>query len=78
MVGWEFNMPAGCGFAGHVTAAAMEEGVLLLTAGWRETIRVIPPLVISEAETELALGAMERALDKAVRTWKGPAPLPRA
>jgi 4-aminobutyrate aminotransferase len=32
MVGWEFNMPAGSGFAGHVTACAMEEGALLLTS----------------------------------------------
>lgn len=71
-------MPAGSGFAGHVTACAMEENVLLLTASWREIIRIIPPLVISEAEVDLALAAMERALDKAVRTWKGPAPLPKA
>lgn len=32
MVGWEFNYPAGSGFAGHVTQACMAEGVLLLTA----------------------------------------------
>lgn len=187
MVGWEFNMPAGSGFAGHVTACAMEEGALLLTSvrrcacvwlapavvcrrriaavvaaawrrcrplllhplrverhlfaahlslpastlfltcclpshhvhctvpaaarplrstaipssssplprpspaipsslsplphpsvqGWRETIRFIPPLVISEEEMSTAIGMVERALDKAVATWKGPAPMPR-
>lgn len=37
MVGWEFAMPAGCGFAGHVTACAMEEGALLLTS-----VRCVP------------------------------------
>jgi len=32
MVGWEFNHAGGTGFAGHVTAACMDEGLLLLTA----------------------------------------------
>jgi acetylornithine/succinyldiaminopimelate/putrescine aminotransferase len=45
--------------------------------GWRETIRFIPPLVITEEEMSTAIGMVERALDKAVATWKGPAPLPR-
>jgi 4-aminobutyrate aminotransferase len=76
MVGWEFNMPYGSGFAGHVTACAMEEGLMLLTAGWREVIRFIPPLVITEAEMDTALGMLERGYDKAVKTWKGPQPTP--
>lgn len=50
MVGLEFNHPAGSGFAGAVTAEAMRHGLLLLTTGWRETIRFIPPLVVSEFE----------------------------
>ena len=74
MVGWEFAMPAGCGFAGHVTGAAMDEGLLLLTAGWRETIRFIPPINVSEAEMDTALAMLGRAFDRAVATWKGPAP----
>ena len=77
MVGWEFAMPAGCGFAGHVTGAAMDEGLLLLTAGWRETIRFIPPINVSQADVATALDMLTRAFDRAVATWKGPPPLPR-
>lgn len=50
MVGLEFNHPAGSGFAAAVTAEAMNQGLLLLTTGWRETIRFIPPLIVSQAE----------------------------
>ena len=39
MIGLEFNHAPGSGFAGNVTAACMDEGLLLLTTGWRETIR---------------------------------------
>ena len=70
-------MPAGCGFAGHVTGAAMDEGLLLLTAGWRETIRFIPPINVSQADVATALDMLTRAFDRAVATWKGPPPLPR-
>jgi 4-aminobutyrate aminotransferase len=68
MVGLEFAAPVGSGRAGAVTAEAMREGLLLLTTGWRETIRFIPPLVISEAEVALALekfgAALRRVLSK--------------
>ena len=68
MVGLEFSAAAGAGVAGAVTAACMDEGLLLLTTGWRETIRFIPPLVISAAEVDDALArfgvALRRVLAK--------------
>jgi hypothetical protein len=45
-----------------------------LHQGWREIIRFIPPLTISQGEVDTALGMLERGLAKAVATWKGPAP----
>ena len=46
----------------------MDEGLLLLTTGWRETIHFIPPLVISAAEVDDALArfgvALRRVLAK--------------
>ena len=63
MVGLEFDrklVPEG--FAGLVTAACMEKNLLLLTTGWRETIRFIPPLNISEEEVNIALDIVEHAL----------------
>ena len=64
MVGLEFNAPVGSGVAGAVTAAAMDEGLLLLTTGWRETIRFIPPLIISAAEVDDALARFGAAARK--------------
>ena len=74
MVGLEFAHPAGSGFAGAVTAAAMARGLLLLTTGWRETIRFIPPLVVTEAEVDTALEAFGGALEATLAAWKGPPP----
>ena len=65
MVGLEFRAPIGSGVAGAVTAAAMDEGLLLLTTGLRETIRFIPPLIISAAEVDDALARFGTALRKA-------------
>jgi 4-aminobutyrate aminotransferase-like enzyme len=74
MVGLEFAHPAGSGFAGAVTAAAMDAGLLLLTTGWRETIRFIPALVVSEQEMATALGMFALALEKTVASWQGAQP----
>jgi 4-aminobutyrate aminotransferase len=76
MVGLEFAHPAGSGFAGAVTAAAMGHGLLLLTTGWRETIRFIPPLVITKEEVDVALDKFSAALRETVKAWKG-APVAR-
>jgi hypothetical protein len=35
--------------------------------GWRETIRFIPPLVVSEYEIETALAMFERGLQDAIK-----------
>jgi len=72
MVGLEFAHAYGSGVAGAVTAACMDEGLLLLTTGWRETIRFIPPLVITEAEVDDALARFERGLRKALANVKPP------
>jgi 4-aminobutyrate aminotransferase-like enzyme len=41
----------------------MTEGLLLLTCGpWENTIRWIPPLIVTEAHIEDALKKFERAL----------------
>ena len=66
MVGLEFNAPPGSGLAGAVTAECMAEGLLLLTTGWRETIRFIPPLVVSEAEMDTALTMFRAGLKRAL------------
>ena len=71
MVGLEFNHPAASGFASAVTAACMDHGLLLLTTGWRETIRFIPPLVATEAEMATALEIFERGLGDVVKGWRG-------
>jgi 4-aminobutyrate aminotransferase len=72
MVGLEFAHPYGSGFAGAVTAAAMARGLLLLTTGWRETIRFIPPLTVSAAEVDTALAAFDGALGDVLKDWKAP------
>jgi 4-aminobutyrate aminotransferase/(S)-3-amino-2-methylpropionate transaminase len=52
------------GLATRVTAAAAERGLLLLKAGVHSNcIRVLCPLVITDAELDEALGAWEEALD---------------
>ena len=46
--------------------AALSEGLLLLTCGsYDNTLRWIPPLVVTEAQVKEALGMFERALHKA-------------
>jgi 4-aminobutyrate aminotransferase len=77
MVGLEFAYPAGSGIAGAVTAACMEEGLMLLTTGWRETIRFIPPLVVSEKEMDTGLELFRKGMTKALAAWKGPKPVAR-
>jgi 4-aminobutyrate aminotransferase/(S)-3-amino-2-methylpropionate transaminase len=50
--------------AHHVTEAAFQRGLLLITCGvYGNCIRVLVPLVISDAELEEALGAWEDALE---------------
>jgi acetylornithine aminotransferase len=44
-----------------VVKAAMDTGVLLVPAG-PKVVRFVPPLIVSEAEVETALQAVEQAL----------------
>ena len=67
MVGLELDAPVGTGFAGAVTAEAMARGLLLFTTGWRETIRLIPALIVTEAECAHALDVIEESIAAAVK-----------
>jgi len=54
--------------AHRVTSEALQRGLLLITCGVQgNTIRVLVPLVIADAELEEALGAWEEALEAALR-----------
>ncbi len=50
--------------AGDFVKAAMDEGLLLVPAG-PKVVRFVPPLIVTEAEINQALDAVERALAKA-------------
>jgi 4-aminobutyrate aminotransferase len=62
MVGLEFSAAVRSGFAGAVTAEAMERGLLLFTTGWRETIRLIPALIVTQQECDTALQVIEASI----------------
>ncbi len=47
---------------GDVVAAARERGLLALTAG-DDTVRLLPPLVITDAEIDMGLSALREALN---------------
>jgi 4-aminobutyrate aminotransferase len=61
MVGIEFD-PKQKGIAGKVTAKALEKGLMLMTAGTRESIRLMPPLVINQQDMDLALDIFEQSV----------------
>jgi 4-aminobutyrate aminotransferase-like enzyme len=48
-----------------MTKALMAEGLLVIPSGER-TIRLLPPLTISEAEADEALGILSRVLSEAL------------
>jgi 4-aminobutyrate aminotransferase/(S)-3-amino-2-methylpropionate transaminase len=55
------------GLATKVAEAAADRGLLLLKSGiYSNCIRVLVPLVISDAQLDEALGVWEDALDSAV------------
>lgn len=66
MVGLEFDEKAR-GLAKKVSAKALDQHLILLTAGARETVRFIPPLNITEAEMNEGLEKFTAALDAAVK-----------
>ncbi len=64
MIGVEFADEVAYGTAGLVTkAAAKNHQLLLLTAGVYETIRWIPPLIVSKQEIQEGLKRFESALN---------------
>ena len=49
-----------------VVDSCLEQGLILLTCGpWDNTVRFIPPLVVSQEQIDEALGIFERGLAKA-------------
>ena len=65
MVAAEFNV-ALKGLAGDVSAGMGARGTLAMTAGVRETMRFMPPLVVTEEEVDEAVAHFGEALDEAV------------
>jgi acetylornithine aminotransferase len=49
--------------AGDVVKAAISEGLLLVSAG-AQVVRCVPPLIVTEAEVDLALSRLQAALQK--------------
>ena len=66
MIGTEFTSPKGEPWPDRtqaVTKAAMAEGLLLLTCGpWENTVRWIPPLIVTESHIQEALQKFTTAL----------------
>lgn len=63
MVGMDFNqkmVPAGC--AGRLSALCLENNLMLLPTGVKETLRFAPPLVVTEAECAECLDIFEEAM----------------
>jgi len=66
MVGAEFNREVvGKKFAGKVSQQCFERGLLVLTAGHRETLRLCPPLVVTESEVDETLGILHASISAA-------------
>lgn len=66
MVGVEFDQEiAGKGVAARVASACFDRGLLLLPTGHRDTIRIIPALVVTSQEIDEILSTFEQAVDAA-------------
>ena len=48
------------GTAARLSTAALDHGLLMLTAGARETVRFLPPLIVTAAEVDQALDAVRK------------------
>ena len=53
--------------AAPVSKACLDGGMLLLTTSIFDTLRFIPPLVVSEAEIERGLAIFEAALEQQIQ-----------
>lgn len=65
MIGVEFDYKLK-GIAGLVCAEAQKRNLLLMGAGARETIRLMPPLVINEKDMDMALTILEQSIRAAL------------
>jgi 4-aminobutyrate aminotransferase len=64
MIGIEFdNQKVPYGTASKVASACLDHGMMILTTSVYETLRFMPPLIISEDECKLGLEIFEKALD---------------
>ena len=62
MIAIEFDAPRGT--ASKVIQEGYEEGLILITAGVRETVRLLPPLMITEQEVDQALDRLDRTFTR--------------
>jgi len=62
MVGIEFC--PGQGLSSKVTKYAHEEGMLLLSCGVFDSVRLIPPLTVSASEIDTGLKILEKVMLK--------------
>lgn len=62
MIGVQFTNNTPAGFATDVVNEATERGLLLLSTSKFEVLRLIPSLLVTEAEVSSALGALEESL----------------
>jgi 4-aminobutyrate aminotransferase-like enzyme len=54
------------GVVKRVMAEALDRGLLVLSAGsYGQVVRIIPPLVTTEAEVDLALGILAASMEAA-------------
>mmetsp|Transcript_15725 Transcript_15725/g.20510 ORF Transcript_15725/g.20510 Transcript_15725/m.20510 type:complete len:478 (-) Transcript_15725:99-1532(-) len=54
---------------GKIVLAAMDEGLLLVAAGY-DVVRFVPPLIVSEDEINTALALFEKAVEKVAASLK--------
>ena len=60
MIAVEFDGPPNT--ANKVVQEAFDEGLILITAGINQTVRILPPLCITQEEIDIAIDALDRAL----------------
>ncbi|CAE8589600.1 unnamed protein product [Polarella glacialis] len=66
MIGVEFNdQKVEKGFASKVSKACLSRGMIVLSTGVFETLRLIPPLTVSSSECQHALAVLEAAIKEA-------------
>jgi 4-aminobutyrate aminotransferase len=61
MIGVEFTADCPAGTKAKVSSACHQEGMVMLGTSTFETMRFIPPLVISEEQVDMAVNKFEKA-----------------